>query len=403
MEISTTNTAASPSTSKTIGGGLIIAGTSIGAGMLSIPLVSAGIGFGISTLILFAYWALMTYTAMLMLEVHQHADSKATLHTLAKQFLGDKGKYIAAAAMFFLFYSLCAAYTAGGGANLTIRLDELFGIQIPPAMGSVVFVVLVAAMVTAGTQLVDKVNRVLFGLMMLFMILVLMFLSPNITGTYLASAPVGYGLIFVALPVVFTSFGFHGSIPAIVSYLDGNTNHLRKAMYIGSCVPLVVYILWLMCTLGVASQDELSQSSDLGAMIATLSQTLTNSKLALFIGLFADIALITSFLGVALGLFEFLRDTTQKSVKGNRVYVALITFLPPLAFALFYPQGFIMALGYASIALVVLAVFLPAAMVYKARQMYSGPNHYRVQGGNIAIAASVLFGVVIIISQLFLS
>ncbi len=98
-----------------------------------------------------------------------------------------------------------------------------------------------------------------------------------------------------------------------------------------------------MSTLGVVHQDELSQSSDLGAMIATLSSALTNSKLSVLIGLFADIALITSFLGVALGLFEFLRDTTQKSIKGNRVYVALITFLPPLAFALFYPQGFIMA------------------------------------------------------------
>ncbi|ELP5730163.1 amino acid permease [Vibrio vulnificus] len=403
MEVTTTSKTPSPSSSKTIGGGLIIAGTSIGAGMLSIPLVTAGIGFGISTVILLAYWALMTYTALLMLEAHQHADSKATLHTLAKQFLGDKGKYIAAIAMFFLFYSLCAAYTAGGGANLTTRLDELFGIQIPSALGSIIFVILVAIMVTAGTQLVDKVNRVLFGLMMLSMILVLMFLSPNITGTYLASAPVGYGLIFAALPVVFTSFGFHGSIPAIVSYLDGNTNHLKKAMYIGSCIPLVVYIIWLMCTLGVVSQDELSHSSNLGKMITALSQALTSSKLALLIGLFADIALITSFLGVALGLFEFLRDTTKKSVKGNRIYVALITFLPPLAFALFYPQGFIMALGYASIALVVLAIFLPAAMVYKARKIYNAPNLYRVKGGNFSIAISVLFGVIIIISQLFLS
>lgn len=117
--------------SRTIGGGLIIAGTSIGAGMLSIPLVSAGIGFGISTIIMLGYWCLMTYTALLMIEVHQHADSKATLHTLAKQFLGQKGKYIATLAMFFLFYSLCAAYTAGGGANLTIRLNELTGIEIP--------------------------------------------------------------------------------------------------------------------------------------------------------------------------------------------------------------------------------------------------------------------------------
>ncbi|ENM5816362.1 tyrosine transporter TyrP, partial [Vibrio mimicus] len=226
-----TNTTIPKIKSRTIGGGLIIAGTTIGAGMLSIPLVSAGIGFSFSVLILLAYWGLMTYTALLMLEVHQFSDSNATLHTLAKQFLGNKGKYIAAAAMFFLFYSLCAAYTAGGGTNLTIRIDELFGIKIPAAIGSIVFVILVAVMITAGTLLVDKVNRVLFGLMVLSMVLVLMSLSPNITKTYLSSAPIEYGLIFVALPVVFTSFGFHGSIPAIVSYLDGNTSHLKKAMY----------------------------------------------------------------------------------------------------------------------------------------------------------------------------
>ncbi|EOX4129918.1 aromatic amino acid transport family protein [Vibrio cholerae] len=389
--------------SRTIGGGLIIAGTSIGAGMLSIPLVSAGIGFGISAIILLGYWCLMTYTALLMIEVHQHADSKATLHTLAKQFLGQKGKYIATLAMFFLFYSLCAAYTAGGGANLTIRLNELTGIEIPTYLGSIIFAFLVAAMVTAGTQLIDKVNRFLFGLMMLLMILVLMSLSPNITRTYLASAPMGYGLIFVALPVVFTSFGFHGSIPAIVSYLDGNSNNLKKAMYIGSCIPLIVYIFWLMCTLGVAHQDELSQITGLGAMITVLSTTLANSKLSLLIGFFADLALITSFLGVSLGLFEFIRDTTQTSIKGNRIYLAIITFMPPLSFALFYPQGFILALGYASIALVVLAIFLPVAMAYKARQLHGNKNFYRVKGGYLAMITSFLIGLAIIISQLFLN
>ncbi|ENM5772270.1 tyrosine transporter TyrP [Vibrio mimicus] len=395
-----TNTTVPKIKSKTIGGGLIIAGTTIGAGMLSIPLVSAGIGFGFSVLILLGYWGLMTYTALLMLEVHQFSDSNATLHTLAKQFLGDKGKYIAAAAMFFLFYSLCAAYTAGGGANLTIRIDELFRIKIPAAIGSIVFVILVAVMITAGTHLVDKVNRVLFGLMVLSMVLVLMSLSPNITKTYLSSAPIGYGLIFVALPVVFTSFGFHGSIPAIVSYLDGNTGHLKKAMYIGSTIPLVIYILWLMCTLGVSHQDELSQISELGEMVSVLSMTLTDSKLSLLIGFFADLALITSFLGVSLGLFEFIRDTTKTYIKGNRLYLALITFLPPLIFALFFPEGFILALGYASIALVVLAIFLPVAMAYRSRKLYKLTNYYRVKGGQFPMLISVMVGIIIITSQL---
>ncbi|WP_243641909.1 aromatic amino acid transport family protein [Vibrio sinensis] len=390
-------------TSKVIGSGLIIAGTSIGAGMLSLPIVSAGLGFTISCFIMLALWALMTYTSLLMLEVHQHADSKATLHTLAKQFLGEKGKYIAGFAMLFLFYSLCSAYIAGGGSQLTERVRTVFSLEIHPGVGAVVFSIIVAGVVAIGTHLVDKVNRVLFALMMGAMVLVLMSLAPNISGGYLASMPIEHGLILTSLPVVFTSFGFHGSIPAIVAYLGGNTPNLKKSMYIGSCLPLAIYVLWLLCTLGVVSQVELTANPTLNALISSLSATLEDSQLSLFIGLFADLALITSFLGVSLGLFDFIRDTTNEKLKGNRALIAVITYFPPLCFALFYPEGFIMALGYAAIALVILALFLPVAMVIKARQIHTESHHYRVVGGNFVLGFVVLWGVVIILSQLLAS
>ncbi len=48
----------------------------------------------------------------------------------------------------------------------------------------------------------------------------------------------------------------------------------------------------------------------------------------------------------------------------------MITFLPPLAFALFYPRGFVMALGYAGVALAVLALMLPAMLVMKSRRLH---------------------------------
>lgn len=64
--------------------------------------------------------------------------------------------------------------------------------------------------------------------------------------------------------------------------------------------------------------------------------------------LFADLALATSFLGVALGLFDYLADLFQRRNSVTyRLQTGAITFLPPLAFALFYPRGFVMALGYA--------------------------------------------------------
>ncbi|MFZ6870415.1 aromatic amino acid transport family protein, partial [Klebsiella pneumoniae] len=76
----------------------------------------------------------------------------------------------------------------------------------------------------------------------------------------------------------------------------------------------------------------------------------------LAVHLFAHLALATSFLGVSLGLFDFLADMFQrKNSVGGRLQSGIITFLPPLAVALFYPRGFDMALGDAGVAEAVLA------------------------------------------------
>lgn len=389
--------------SKVLGSTLIIAGTTIGAGMLALPLASAGIGFSTSLMIMIALWAFMAYTALLMIEVHQHAEQDATLHTLAKQFLGTKGKWVASFAMMFLFYALCAAYISGGGAQFGERIASFTGIEVSSTTATLLFTLIVAAIVTVGTATVDKVNRVLFLIKIVAMALVLTFLAPNVTESYLLSMPVEQGLVIAAIPVIFTSFGFHGSIPAIVNYLDGHTPSLRKAILIGSAIPLIIYIFWQVVTLGVVNQSTLLENQGLSALISTLSTTVHRSNLGQAIGIFADLALLTSFLGVSLGLFEFLGDTIKKRTNGNsRLVVGLVTFLPPMGFAMFYPQGFIMALGYAAIALAVLAIFLPIMMAKKARSQ-AQESHYQVFGGNVGLVASSAIGVLIIGAQILIT
>lgn len=390
--------------SKLLGSSLIIAGTTIGAGMLALPLASAGLGFSTALLIMLGLWALMAFTALLMVEIHQYSSQDATLHTLAKEILGHKGKWIATFAMLFLFYSLCAAYIAGGGGQFTQRISEFTGMTLSPAVGTLLFTFIVATVVTIGTATVDKVNRLLFAAKILAMIIVLTFLAPNVTESYLLSMPIGQGLIIASIPVIFTSFGFHGSIPAIVNYLDGHTPSLRKAIVIGSAIPLIIYILWQLATLGVVSQADLIQNSGLSGLISTLAINAHQSGLGSMIGIFADLALLTSFLGVSLGLFEFMGDTLRKQGASiNRSVAAFATFTPPLLFALFYPQGFIMALGYAAIALAILAIFLPIAMVVRVRSRPSSDQQYRVMGGKPALMLTGVIGILIVGAQLMIT
>ena len=103
---------------------------------------------------------------------------------------------------------------------------------------------------------------------------------------------------------------------------------------------------------------------------------------------------------MAIGLFDYLAESLKKkNTSGQRFQTALLTFVPPLFFALFYPNGFIMALGYASIALSVLAILLPAAVAYKLRQSNT-ITPYKVVGGNGILALVFLCGVAIIVIEL---
>jgi len=397
---------------KIVGSTLIIAGTALGGGMLALPLASAGLGFYTAAFLILVNWGLMTYTALLMLEIHQHADQEATLNSLAKNILGKPGQYLATFASFFLFYALCAAYIAGGGSQLTNKINDLLSLELTPQFGAILLTIIVATVVSIGTHSVDMVNRVLFSVKIIVLALTLSLLFPHVQSIHLLEMPVQQGLLLSALPVIFTSFGFHGSIPSIVRYVGIDIKTLKKVMIFGASAPLVIYLLWQVATQGVLSQSNLLANNSLTTFIASLSSVLQQPQVSQSVSVFADLALATSFLGVSLGLFDLLSGMMKRANtsinndsvnnnnndgKSHRVKTALVTFLPPLAFALFYPQGFITALGYAAIALVILAIFLPVAMVSKQRKQQA--SGYRVLGGNVTLVLASLMGCLIISAQ----
>lgn len=387
------------SRSKIIGSIFILAGTTIGAGMLALPLTSAGLGFGTSVAIMLGIWVLMAYTGMLMLELHQHVPITATLHGLAEKFLGWKGRATATLAMLFLLYALCAAYIAGGGALMQERIiGQLPG--MPAFSGALVFTLIIGLVVSLGTSKVDIINRILFVIKLVVLAVTMVMLTPQVSSGYLLNLPVEQALLVSALPVIFTSFGFHSCIPSLVRYVNKDMAALRKIVLIGSALPLIIYIIWQGLSFGAVGQAALMQNQDLPGFVRSIAAVVESPWVVTAITLFADLALATSFLGVSLGLFDFLAEKFQRpNNKRGRMQTGVLTFLPPLVFALFYPQGFIIALGYAAIALVIIAIILPALMVRKARAEQPEAA-YQVAGGNTALYLALLVGALVILAQL---
>ena len=381
---------------KTVGSTLLVAGTMIGAGMLAMPLTSAGIGFGFTLVLLLGLWALLTFSALLFVELYQTAESDAGIGTLAEQYFGKAGRIIATAVLIIFLYALIAAYISGGGSLLKDLFPESFGDKVSILLFTVIF----GSFIVIGTHIVDKINRVLFFVMLAAFAVVLSLMLPEIKFDNLMATPIDNALIISASPVFFTAFGFHGSIPSLNKYLDGNVKALRISILAGSAITLCAYILWQMSTHGLLTQNEflqiLKEDATLNGLVkATLAITGSN-MIAGAVKLFSTLALVTSFLGVGLGLLECIEDLLKRSfnISAGRISLGLMTFIPPLVFALFYPEGFILALGYAGQMFAFYAVVLPVSLVWKARRTHTNLP-YKVWGGNLTLIIVLVLGVII--------
>ena len=385
---------------KTVGSTLLVAGTMIGAGMLAMPLTSAGIGLTATVFLLLGLWAVLTFTALLFVELYQTADSDAGIGTLAAQYFGKAGRIISTAVLIVFLYALIAAYVSGGGSLLMDLLPTMGDKDTMNKIAVLVFTIFFGSFIVIGTHSVDKINRVLFFVMIAAFILVLALMLPNIKFDNLMAMPIDNALIISASPVFFTAFGFHGSIPSLNKYLDGNVKALRIAILVGSGITLFAYFLWQLSTHGLLSQNEflqiLREDATLNGLVKATLEITQSPIIANAVKIFSTLALVTSFLGVALGLLECIEDLLKQSfnIHAGRISLGLMTFIPPVLFSLFYPEGFILALGYAGQMFAFYAVVLPVALVWKARSIH--PNlPYRVWGGNALLVLVLVLGVII--------
>ncbi|PQQ39441.1 tyrosine transporter TyrP [Photorhabdus laumondii] len=388
---------------RTFGSTFIIAGTTIGAGMLAMPLATAGVGFGVSLIMLVGLWVLMSYTALLLVETYQYESPDTGLGTLAQRYLGSSGKILAGFSMMFLMYALTSAYISGAGELLTVSLNKWLNLSLPASVGVILFTVIGGGVVCIGTRSVDMVNRVIFGAKIIFLVLMLGMMMPHVQHINLLTMPLEQGLILSSIPVIFTSFGFHGSVPSIVKYMNGDIRRLRWVFIIGSAIPLIAYILWQLATLGSINSSTfvniLAENAGLNGLLHSIREVVASPKTELAVQMFANLALATSFLGVTLGLFDFLGDLfKRKNSVAGRMQTGLLTFVPPLIFALFYPKGFVMALGYAAVALSILALVLPSLLAYKSRQQ--NERRYRVPGGKPVLLLVFACGIAVIAIQI---
>ena len=349
------------------GGILLVTGTSIGAGMLALPVMTAFTGFFPSLLLLGVGWLFMFITALLLLEVSLAIEGESNMISMAQHTLGRWGQAVSWPVIPLLLYSFTAAYIAGSAPLVLQAYKAVTGTTLPEWVGPLPLLIIFGPFVYFGTKSVDYINRpLMLGLVFAYIALVI-FVPQHLDRQLLTH--VDMKPLLVGLPTVISAFSTHNIIPSLTTYMGRDRGKLRLVLLFGTLIPCCVYALWECLILGAVplKGDHGLLSAWIKGEGATgpLVHMLNNQGVKKATQLFSFFAITTSFLGMSLSLSDFLIDGFQiKRSSSGRFIACMLTFTPPLLFVYTYQKAFFKALNYNSVFVAIACGLLPALMAW---------------------------------------
>lgn len=381
-----------------LGAALLIAGTCIGVGMLALPVATAESGFFPSVPIYLIVWLFMISTSRLIVESCLWCPKDANLITISRTLLGEKGAIVCWVLYLFLFYCIMIAHTVAGGGSVS----GFLGGTLPIWMSTLLYVLVFAPAIYLGTVWADRLNTVLMvGVVITFVLFVFQAI-PQIQLPLLERAQ--FLGAWKALPVLFTAFGFQNLIPTLVNYTDRNDKLIMKAIWIGTSIPLVLYLFWQLLIHGIVPYEALAQALTNGEnAVVPLEKVLQNGVIAKIGSAFAFFAMTTSFVGVSIAFFDFWADGLKWKKKGiKKILIAGLVFGVPYLISCIDPTIFFVALTWAGgLGVALLLGIMPILFVWSGRYIQKrSKTHRELPGGKYALSALFLF-CLFVIYQMF--
>lgn len=381
------------------GAAALIAGTTVGAGILALPAATAGVGFGATAAALVGGWAFSLASGLLLAELALQTlcvygrGGGAGVGALANATLGKGGAAAAGAAYLFLHYCLLVAYIGRGGEIVGEAVAAAAGGDaLPPAAAAALFVApLAAACYAAPPATLDAVNGALLVAVIASFAALVALAAPGVDPRALASLDHADALP-AAASVIALAFVYQNVVGVVCSSLEGDAGKVRTALAVGSGVPLLMFLCWVAVVDGNA--DVLATMASGGAggdPVAALHAALPPAGAAL-VDAFSLAALASSAVGFILGLSEFVAEEVTRlsgaedPIPARSPAPYLATLLPPFAGSLLAPGAFAGLLSAAgTYGVLVLFGVLPAVMAAVARTR--APTAPRlVPGGGLGLA-----------------
>jgi tyrosine-specific transport protein len=202
---------------------------------------------------------------------------------------------------------------------------------------------------------------------------------------------------------------YHNIVPVVVTQLEGDTCKIRQSIFIGSLIPLIMFLAWNAVILGSVSPEIMHNTGD-GKIFDPLQILRSGSGgewLGVLVSIFSEFAIATSFIGFVYGLLDFFQEiflATQVKFS-SRLPIYSMILLPPMSFGVINPKIFFTALDYVgTFNISVLGGIIPVLMIWKQRKGQENSNKiYQslVPGGQVTLIVIISLAFAIIGKQIW--
>jgi len=296
-------------TTSTTNAIFIITGMTIGAGVLGVPYVVAQVGLKVGLSYIVVLGIVMLFLNMMIGEVAVRTKEPMHIPGFAGKYIGTWAKELLSIIIIFSSCGALLAYVVGEGRTLS----AIFGGD--PIWWSVFFWSIASALVWRGLEtakIFEKVASIVVITLIsgLSIYIIKYFNLGNWSFTNTAKFFLPYGVILFAL---------HGA-PAIAeahALLPGDPVKFKRAVFFGSLIPIIVYVLFAFAVVGVTGL----QTTE----VATIGLGKVLGSGVLLVGnLFAALAMFTGFVGLGIALKQTLIwDQKMKPISALFVVISI--------------------------------------------------------------------------------
>lgn len=386
---------------KIIGLILLVSGTSIGAGMLALPIKLIGINIKISIIIFFITWLIMLISSLSMIEISLWFKKETNIITISKNIFGKNLSLILSLIYILFFYTLITAYISG---IESMTKNEIIKNKI---IHQIILILPFCIANYYGIKIIDQISKIFFIILIISYILITKQIIKNID-IEINLDFLHISMIIFSLPIIATSFGYSLLIPSIKHYIYNNKKYLIISILIGSIIPLMIYTIWeySLNNFIVNIENKIiiqtffnSYNNPTEKIIIIISNK--NKFIAQLFFIFSFTAIITSLIGVSLNLYDVIFDITKKKkTSQNKIKIIIIIFVIPLIINMLLPYIFMIAISYAALIGSILLIIFPTFTLWYVRYIKKIKYKYLITKNQIILFLILFFGILIILIEI---